>query len=60
MSAQERRRPKATPAIRDVERLTRELQEKERKVAELEAKWTQGAATSQAELAQAKQALNDS
>ncbi|MBP8295983.1 MAG: caspase family protein [Burkholderiales bacterium] len=45
---------------RDVERLTRELQEKERKVAELEAKLTQGAATSQAELAQAKQALNDS
>jgi hypothetical protein len=45
---------------RDVEKLTKELQEKERKLTELEARLVQGAATSQAELAQAKQALTDS
>lgn len=45
---------------RDIERLTKELQDKERRLAELEARLTRGAAASQAELAQARQALNDS
>lgn len=45
---------------RDVEMLTRELRDRERHLAELEAKLARGAAASQAELAQAKQALAES
>ncbi|MEP7083599.1 MAG: caspase family protein, partial [Betaproteobacteria bacterium] len=45
---------------RDIETLTRELRDRERQVAELEDKLTRGAAASQAELAQARQALSES
>jgi Caspase domain/Sel1 repeat len=44
---------------RDVERLTKDLRDKERKVTELEARLVQGAAASQAELEKARQALID-
>ena len=47
-------------AAREVERLTKELQEKERRVADLETRLTKGSAASQAELTQARQALADS
>jgi uncharacterized caspase-like protein len=50
-------------AVRDVERLNRELQEKERRLTELESKLAQGAAAAQAaqtEIAQAKKAWEES
>jgi Caspase domain/Sel1 repeat len=45
---------------RDIEKLTKELQEKERRLTELEAQLAKGAAASQAQLAQARQALAES
>jgi hypothetical protein len=47
-------------ASRDVERLNLELRDKEKKLAELEAKVAQGAAASQAEIARARQEWLDS